>query len=65
MSIRSPLVGKTEYEKKPGIWTRQYKIRDSSCKWRFHLERCKSEKEEKGEEAAYIAKSSKVWTRIV
>jgi len=29
----------------------------------FILEGCGSEKEEKGEEAACIAKSSKVWTR--
>jgi hypothetical protein len=29
------------------------------------LEGYKSKKEEKGEEAAYIAKSNKVWTRIV
>ena len=71
MSIKSPLVGKTEEEtrpspgniEKPGIWTRQYKIRDSSCKWRFYQEGYRSKKEEKGEKAAYTAKSSKAYTR--
>jgi len=34
-----------------------------SGKWRFHLEGYRSKKEEKGEEAAYTAKSSKACIR--